>query len=90
MFLEGRHRCHSKSSAFEGSSYDRMCFCNLHVLLQVQERNGVPVASEGVLTDVCDVVGAQVQVAQPVQWAQRLRGDLMQPIVSEPEVLQVF
>lgn len=33
---------------------------NSHVLLQVEEGDGVPVAGEGVLADVGDVVGAQV------------------------------
>ena len=62
----------------------------LHILLQVEEGDGVPVAAEGVLDDVGDVVGAQVEVSQAVQRPQRLRRDLVQAVVAQTQVLQVF
>jgi hypothetical protein len=63
---------------------------DLHIFLQIQEGNGISVASEGVLANVGDVVGAQVEVAQPVQRPQRLGRDLVQAVVAQAEVLQVF
>ena len=63
---------------------------NLHVLLHVEESNGISIASEGILVDVCDVVGAQVQVTQAMQRAQSFRRNLVQTIVSQAKVLQVF
>lgn len=41
----------------------------VHVFLEIEESDGVPISSEGVLTDVGDVVGSQVQVTQAMERA---------------------
>lgn len=42
----------------------------VHVFLQIEECDGIPISSEGVLTNVGDVVGSQVQMTQTMQWTQ--------------------
>lgn len=63
---------------------------HLLVLLQVQERDGVPEADEGVLVDGRDVVRAQVQVPKTVQRPQCLARDPVQVVIAEAQILQIF
>lgn len=55
---------------------------NLPVLLQIEEGDGVAVPRESILGDDGDVVGAKVQMAQPVQGAQGVGGDYVKAVVS--------
>lgn len=68
------------------------CGCprNSLVFLQIQERDGVSVAQEGIFRDVADVVGSQVEVTETMKWSQRVTGDLMQVVISQAEILKIF
>lgn len=67
-----------------------MTTINLHIFLQVEEGDGVSVSSEGILTNVGDVVRTKVQVSETVQGTKGFRRYLMQTIVSQTKVLQVL
>lgn len=54
----------------------------VHVFLQIEERDGIPVSSEGVLTDVGDIVGPQVQVTQAMQGTQSFWRNLVKAVVT--------
>lgn len=58
--------------------------------MQVQEGDGIPITCEGVLCYGADVVRPQIQMSQSVQTTQSVRGDRMDVVVAQAQVLQIF